>query len=252
MTLKDIVTLKSHLLQSCKDFCIANQLNPRQWTHNRHTGELRMDDKSGATLMFTASKWDPQEPGAYIADIGIGRNRLIMPKGILVFLGYSAGYIDAIVCTVPLGGVSFAEAMRICGEIAAMFEHIGFKAKRINNRLTEQEFHDKGGLRDQYGRWRHDDPLPMDLTLEIKNVNRLPITAFTTVVGKPTPPNVAPTYLIDINYDIMSDGPGDELFALKKARRFVLTGNEQKGIPLKVWFDDPDWRPPNWQGKWLK
>jgi len=248
---KDIVTLKAHLLQSCKDFCIANRLDPKQWTYNEYTGEDIMDDESGP-LMFTASKWDPQEPVAYIADISIGSNRLIMPKGILVFLGYQAGYIDWIDCTLPLDGVSFTEAMRLCGKIAAMFEHIGFKDKNRNDRLTEQEFHDRGGLRDQYGQWLHDDPLPMVLTLEIKNVNRLPITSFTTVVGRPTPPDVAPTYLIDVIYRLTSDGPGDDLFALKKARRFALTGNEQKGIPLKVWFDDPDWRPKGWQGTWLK
>jgi len=248
---KDSVTLKAHLLQSCKDFCRANQIDPKDWTYNEHTGEDIMDNETGS-LMYVASAWDEQKPIAYIADIGIGSNRLIMPTGILIFVGNQAGYINSVDCTVPLDGVSFAEAMHICGEIAAMFEHIGFKAKNRNDRLTEQEFHDRGGLRDQYGQWIHDSPLPMELFLEIKNVNRLPITSFTTVVGKPTPPDVAPTYLIDINYSLMSDGPGDDLSALKKARRFALTGNEQKGIPLKIWFDDPDWRPKNWQGKWLK
>jgi len=248
---KDIVTLKAHLLQSCKDFCSANQIDPKDWTYNEHTGEDIMDDKSGGTLMYVASAWDPQKPIAYIADISIGSHRLIMPKGILVFLGYDAGYIDAINCTVPLDGVSFAEAMRICGEIAAMFEHIGFKADNRNDRLTEQEFHDRGGLRDQYGHWIHDSPLPMELVLEIKNVNRLPITSFTTVVGKPTPPDVAPTYLIDINYFIEFEASRD-LSVLRKARNFAINGNEQKYLPLKIWFDDPDWRPQNWQGTWLK
>jgi len=105
----------------------------RQWTYNEYTDEDIMDDEGGP-LMFVASKWDPQKPAGYIADIGIGRNRLIMPKGILVFLGYEAGYIDWIDCTVPLDGVSFAQAMRLCGEIAAMFEHIGFKSKRIKSK----------------------------------------------------------------------------------------------------------------------
>jgi len=248
---KGMVTLKAHLLQSYKDFFIANQLAPQRWIYDRHTGEERMDDGAAGGLSFEASKWEEHKPIGYIADIGVRSHRLILPASFLISLGQSAGYIYYIDGTVPLDPVNFDEMMSMCQNMGTMFEQAGFKLKNKHDNLTEQKFFERGGLRDQYGQWIHDDPFPMKVTLEIKNFNRLPITSFTTPLADPTPASAAPTYLIDVLYTAESE-VGSELFALKKARRFALTGDEQKAIPLRLWFEDPDWRPEGWQGKWIK
>jgi len=246
----NIVVLKTHLLQSCKDFFIANNLNPRRWTHSRHTGEETMDDKRAA-LMFHANVNRPKDPDGYAAEITIADTKILMPAGRMLHINYTAGHIDSIDNTIPLDTISFAEMKSICADIGQRFERIGFKPLYKEEQMTEQEFHTNGGLRDIYGMWQRNYPVPMKLSLDMKNFNRMAITSFTTPLTQPPPPNAKPIYLIDV-YVSLEREVTSELSALTKARNLAVNGDRDQYLPLTIWFDDPDWRPPNWQGKWLK
>jgi len=85
----------------------------------------------------------------------------------------------------------------------------------------------------------------------MENFNRMATTSFTTLLAKPTPRNARPEYLIDADFSLESEVTS-ELSALKRARNLAVNGDREKPLPLKLWFDDPDWRPADWQGKWLK
>jgi len=247
---ENIIILKTHLLQSCKDFFLANNLNPRRWTHNRHTGEFRTDYLRGA-LMFNADVNRPEDPDGYAAEITVMGEKILMPAGRMVHIDYQAGYIRSISSVLPLDTIDFERMKELCGYIAMRFSLLGFNPVYQEAQMTEQEFHENGGLMDSYGEWKIDRPVPMELVLEMNNFNRMSTTSFTTLLAKPTPRNARPEYLIDAQVSLEMEAD-NELDALMHARNLAVNGDRDKPLPLKVWFDDPDWRPADWQGKWLK
>jgi len=245
-----IVIRKAHLLQSCKDFFLANNLDPKRWAYDRHTGEEETDYLHGP-LMFNADVNRPEDPDGYAAEIGVAGTTILLPPGRMVHIGYTAGHIDSISAVLPLDTISFDEMRSICRNIGVQFEHIGFKPVRKQDQMMEREFHARGGRRNQYGKWQLDYPVPIRLALEMKNFNRMATTSFTTVLAEPTPRHARPTYLVDVYISLESE-VRSELSELLEARNLAVNGDRDKPLPLKVWFDDPDWRPANWQGKWLK
>jgi len=246
--LQPLIVLKTHLLQSCKDFFIANNLDPKRWTHNPHTGELTMHH---LTFMFNADVNRPEDPDGYQAEITVMGRKILMPASRMVHISYWAGYIDSISSVLPLNTISFNEMKSICADIASRFEPLGFKSLYKEDQMTEQEFHENGGFMDAYGEWQIDYPVPAELTLEMENFNRMATTFFITPLTKPTPRNAQPAYLIHAYFSLESE-VRSELSALTWARNLAVNGDRDQYLPLKVWFDDPDWRPANWQGKWLK
>jgi len=247
---ENIVVLKTHLLQSCKDFFLANNLNPRRWTHNPHTGEQTTNDKR-IIFMFNADVNRPEDPDGYAAEITVMGEKILMPAGRMVHIDYQAGYIRSIASVLPLDTINFERMEELCGYIAMRFAPLGFNSLRKKNRLTEQEFLEKGYSMYSYGKWLSDHPVPTKLVLEVKNFNRMAISSFTTLLAKPTPRNAKPEYLIDAQVSLESE-VRTELSDLEEARNLAVNGDRDKPLPLKVWFDDPDWRPADWQGKWLK
>lgn len=245
---ENIVVLKAHLLQSCKDFFIANNLNPRRWTHNRHTGELR---DHYLPLMFNADVNRPEDPDGYAAEITVKGEKILMPAGRMVHISYWAGHIRSIASVLPLDTIDFERMEELCGYIAMRFSLLGFDIASKRKRLTEQEFIEKDHRMYLYGEWKNDSPIPVELTLEVKNFNRMAISSFTTLLAKPTPRNAKPEYLIDAQVTLEREAD-NELSALMYARNLAVNGDRDKPLPLKTWFDDPDWRPADWQGKWLK
>jgi len=244
----NIITLKAHLLQSCKDFFLVNNLNPRRWTHNPHTGEMIAHDFS---FMFNADVNRPEDPDGYEAEVSVAGTQILMPAGRMVHIGNSAGHIDSIASVLPLNTINFEEMKSLCSYIAMRFGLAGFKPVRTNAQMTEQEFLEKGLPRRQYGEWRLDAPVPIYLEIAMKNFNRMAITSFTTPLAKASPRNAKPEYIIDVDLGIESEVRA-ELYDLEYARNLAVNGDRNQPLPLKVWFDDPDWRPANWQGKWLK
>jgi len=244
----NIIIRKAHLLQSCKDFFLANNLDPRRWTHSPHTGELR---DYYLPLMFNADVNRPEDPDGYAAEVTVAGTKILLPAGRMGHLGNTAGHIDSIASVLPLTTISFDEMKSICRYIAMRFELAGFKPVRKDDRMTEKEFHEKGGRLYYYGEWQIEYPVPISLDLAMKNFNRMATTAFTTPLAKPTPRNAQPVYLIDVYIGLEREA-SSELSKLRYARNLAVNGERDQDLPLKVWFDDPDWRPADWQGKWLK
>jgi len=245
---ENIIILKTHLLQSCKDFILANNLDPKRWTHNPHTGEL---ETYPIALMFNADVNRPEDPDGYAAEITVMGEKILMPAGRMVHIGYDAGYIRSISSVLPLDTINFERMKELCNYISMRFSLLGFNSVHQAAQMTEQEFHEKGGLMYQYGKWQIGAPIPMKLVLEMNNFNRMATTSFTTLLTKPTPRNAKPEYLIDARFALESEVTS-ELDSLEYARNLAVNGDRNKPLPLKVWFDDPDWRPADWQGKWLK
>lgn len=154
-------------------------------------------------------------------------------------------------CLVPLKTVSFDEAIEICTQIAKSFEKQGFKSKRRNKKLTESNFGDQTFKQwDSFGDWATEGDKPIELGLTIKNFNERPPAAFNMPLSKLEPKDIPVSYIISLN--IFPDHScTQELIELEKARNLAVNGDEKKGVPLKMWFDDPDWRPKGWKGKWL-
>jgi len=229
---ENIVVLKAHLLQSCKDFFLANNLNPRRWTHDRHTGELR---DYYLPLMFNADVNRPEDPDGYAAEITVKGEKILLPSGRMVHIGYDAGHIRSIASVLPLDTIDFERMKELCNYIAMRFSLLGFNSVHQAAQMTEQEFHKKGGLRYPYGKWRIDHPVPMKMVLEMKNFNRMAISSFTTLLAKPTPRNAKPEYLIDADVSLESEAR-TELSDLEEARNLAVNGDREKPLPLKLWF----------------
>jgi len=245
-----VVTLEGSLLQTVKDFINHNGLDIEKYAH-WSDGEPRMDLFPGP-MIFSVRPQEGGSPSGYAMNIQTKNGSIHLPAGGQIFIGHGAGRIDSIDSTLPLRTLSFEEVMALARQIDDNITSLGYKAKIAYRNMTEEEFQEK--LRKSFGanlyaKW--DAGAGGVIAMRIKPFSKYARVAFTTPIGRAPNREAPETYLLDfymgVGFPVM-----EEISALRKARRLALTGDKEGRFPVKIWFDDPDWRPDDWQGQWIK
>lgn len=247
---QDIIPVKAFLLQTCEDFFQNNKFDFEKYLYNRYDNNAPFTTKNSIPYHFTAQLEKPGDPDGYRLIFSY-KDGIFLPAGRYISIQYYAGHISWLDCLVPLKTVSFDEAIEICTQIAKSFEKQGFKPQRLNTQLTEINFGDQTyGQWDTFGSWATEGDKPLEMAITIKSYNERPPAVFNMPLSKLEPKDTPVSYIISL--DISPDfSCTRELIELEEARNLAVNGDEKKGVYLKMWFDDPDWRPKGWKGKWL-
>ena len=251
---KDIITFKTALLQSGHDFLALNNLTQKRWTNKRYalTGDDAVMEDNSAPLAYSANINNEDDPLGYAVEL-LDLNIVSLPAGRLCFFMMTAGRIDSISLTLPLEPLSFDAMKMTAAVIDQSFEQAGYSFLRGNREMTESSFGDNRRQKlDTYARWRiPSKESSFNFTLQINAYDSYSSVAITTPLSPAPSFEDRRKYLL--NFFAYVDGEASrEQVALEKARRFAINGDIAKPIALKIWLDDPDWRPENWSGKWIK
>jgi len=242
-----IVTLEGGLLQTVKDFTDINRLDIRRFTH-RSDGKIR-SDLTPVPMIFEVQPQDEGSPSGYAMNIYAKNGFIHLPAGGQVNVGHRAGRIDYIHSTMPLRTLSFDEVMALARQIDDNITTLGLEPEFAYRDMTEEEFQEK--IRNYesniYAKWRANGRIEM----RIKPFSGYARVAFTTPIGSVPDKSTPETYLLSFSLLASSDAIR-EMSALREARSLALTGEKEGDFPVKIWFEDPDWRPEGWQGKWIK
>jgi len=247
--LGSVVTLEGSLLQPVKNFVNNNKLDMRRFT-NRSDGTVRTD-KTAIPMIFSVRPREEGSPSGYAINIYTKNGFIHLPAGGQIFVAHQAGRITSISSVMPLRTLSFDEVMALARQIDDNITALGFEVEFANRNMTEEEaLEDTRNLsRIIYAAWGK--RTEAGITMTLKPFSKYSRVAFTTPIGSPPNKQEPETYLLDFDMSV-GWAERDELRELKYARRRDITGDEDGDFPVKLWFDDPDWRPADWQGKWLK
>jgi len=242
-----VVTLEGGLLQTVKDFADINGLDIgkyEKWSDGRPQMDI-----ANAPMIFAVRPQDEGSPSGYAINIRVGGSFIHLPAGGQINVSHDVGRIDSIYSTMPLRTLSFDEVMALARQIEDNITALGFEPEVAYRDMTEEEFQEKirNHKSNLYAKWKEHGSIEM----RIKPFSGYARVAFTTPIGRVPDKSVPETYLLDFDLRVGSD-VRREMSALTYSRRLAITGDKQKGFPVKIWFEDPDWRPEGWQGKWIK
>jgi len=242
-----VVTLEGGLLQTVKDFTDINKLDIRKY-ERWSDGEQRMDSFLGP-MIFSVRPQEAGSPSGYAMNIYAKNGFIHLPAGGQIFVGHRTGRIDSIYSTMPLRTLSFDEVMALARQIEDNITALGLEPEVAYRDMTEEEFQEK--IRNYesnlYAAWEANGSIEM----RIKPFSSYARVAFATPIGGVPDKSAPETYLLTFDLNVSSD-VSREISALRRARSLALTGEKEGAFPVKIWFDDPDWRPEGWQGKWIK
>lgn len=245
-----IIPIKARFPETCKEFIAVNQVDPTKYLYSEYNDHALLLTDAYIPFYFQADRNKPDDPAGYSLHFG-EKDPVILPAGRFISVMHDVGLLYFITCLLPLETVSFDQALQMCRQMAKSFENRGYKLKKLNEQLSQKTFGDQSfDAWDIFGTWVISTPLPIELNLVIKNYNKMSFTTFTTPLSAPIPIDAPATYLVEVSISL-DWACNRELFALRKACNLAVNGDEKKPIPIKIWFDDPDWRPEGWQGKWL-
>jgi len=243
-----VSTLEATLLQTVKGFCVRNRLDIKKY-EVLSDGRPRIEGEAG-TMYFTVRPKERGTPQGYAINIHTKRGMIPIPAGGMTSFKHEAGRITEVTSILPSRTLNFTKIMVVAGRIEQDITALGYEVER-RNIITEQEFHERFRLgQGLYARWHIKGEWIIEM--RIKAFSSYSHVAFTTPIGSPPDVTQEPeSYLLDF-YMVVDDPISDEIYQLQLARRLALTGDKYGRMPVKIWFDDPDWRPPNWQGTWIK
>lgn len=251
---KGIITFKTALLQSGHDFLALNNLTQDSWTNKRYAlrGDDAVMDNNSAPLAYSANINNEDDPSGYAVEL-LDLNIVSLPAGRLCFFMMIGARISSISLTLPLEPLSFDEMKIMAAAIDQSFEQAGYSFLRGNREMTESSFGDNRRQKlDTYAEWRipgKEDQF--EYSLQINAYDSYSSVAITTPLGPAPSLEDRRKYLIKFYASVKGDASREQ-FALRDARRLAINGDINKPIPLKIWLDDPNWRPENWSGKWIK
>lgn len=248
-----IVILKTNLLQKCKDFFAVNNLNPMRWIVDQQGNEVITS--RNPPFIFTADVNKPETPDGYQITIFDSANNLkkpiIIPPGRMVLIDYHAGYIWSISCILPLRPLKFTAAMDLAENISEMFENTNWQVKRKITNLQENNFGvDTFGTRENYSQLTSKTGVPSEVDITLYAFNSMPGIAFTTALTASESADAPSTYLVSLSFTLAFE-VDSELTDLMYKRNLIINGDKRKFLPVRIWFDDPEWRPAGWSGKWI-
>lgn len=239
--------LTFRLGMSARDFFRENGRDPAP--------HVRPETPDDGIFAFTAPAAGSDTPGGFALGYSDGGCQATLPAGRYVQFDHDAGFLINGSATLPLETLPFDGAMRLAREIADGFDAAGWARKRYDlDRITEEGFGAASvGERFEYaGVWALCDRPDLSASLTIKDVDSLPTAPMVPLVpGRPDEPQEDARYILQVLFQMDEFDLSDEASALRDARRRAVAGSELDPVPLRLWLDDPAWRPEGWTGSWI-
>jgi hypothetical protein len=250
---RPIITLTTHFAQHASDFFARNpHIDPGPNVRSEASGKYYMD---WGLLAFVAHASRTDEPDGYILRYKNGDCEVILPAGRAVSFSHHAGFFNSLTSTLPLEPLPYDKMMALAQEIAASFDKAGWKRRKYDESIRQETFGSRSGgsKLEILGQWVlcSDESLYVEILL--KNLNSLPTAPMVPLVpGRRLPDDFPDRYIIQVDFGSKGLDLDNEMVALRDARRIAVHGDEDKTLTLKDWLDDPNWRPPGWNGKFIK
>lgn len=250
---RPIVTLTTHLAEHASEFFAHHpNIDPEPHIRSRSSDEYYGD---WGLLAFLAYANRQEEPDGYILRYKKGDCEVSLPAGRAVAFDYQAGFFTLLSSSLPLDPLPFDEMMHLGQNIADSFDKAGWKRVKYYPNITQEEFGSRslGGKFEFLGEWVPCNEAPFYVLITLKNFNSLPTAPMIPPVpGRALPDDYPDRYIIEVSFSSKGSAILDEGVALRDARRLAVNGDKDKELTLKDWIDDPNWRPPGWQGKYIK
>ncbi|WP_182418072.1 hypothetical protein [Bartonella sp. HY038] len=241
--------LKIQILQKFRDFFISNNINPEPFLINSRDGMDLPDYRSG--FSFPMRNKDGKKM-TYSPKLVNGK-ALYLPEAREVNLDTIAGYITSFLIYLPVKNLDFNEALAIANECAARFSTAGSEPVYINTRkLTESVLAETSFYSATHSIWRCPIQGIRENTYYDCEIN---ILSSKVSVASTLPPAAAivtginaneTVYMLKLKGQIPSPLRA-ELSLLSRIRR----GGPELDMQLRNWYDDPNWRPEGWDGKFI-
>lgn len=189
---------------------------------------------------------------------------MTLPAGRQFSFKHIGGFVQDITAIFPLESMSWDEMQIEYKKFINLLDQAGWvrssgkytPSQPVKDNIVFDDFLNKTGPKwASVGFWEQCDNPAIKVYLEIKHYNSTTSGSFTppAVLSKPLDPNAEDTFLFRMQFNAEYDGPVErEMVRLRDARRLDQTGRMDKEIPLSIWLDDPNWRPEDWDGEYIK
>jgi len=241
--------IKFTMLQSFRDFFLENNIDPEFFLSD--DGEDELDIRSS----FGLGRRNRQgEKMAYNLEI-MGKHSVKLPQGRYVSFDVESGHMYGFMIYLPVENLDLAKALFVANQCASRFSLAGYEQTFANPRkITEELIAETTVYIATHSRWR----CPLQGIREVGHAEySVIITSSRGSYGSTLPPVAAlltgrrldepAVYMLRIEAKASGE-IFDELRKLSRARR---GGVPNSYIPLRDWYDDPNWRPDGWDGKYI-
>jgi len=245
--LGSIVTLEGELLQTVADFTRNNKLNIKKY--ERWSDGRPQMDIAHAPMIFDVDPEKAGSPSGYAINISTPKGFIKLPAGGGVWFYHRTGRITSIASVMPLRTVTFAEAMALARQIEDTITALGIEANVAYHDMTEEKFLEQwrhSRSNNIYATWGEDD----HVEIRIKPFSGYSQVAFISPIGIPNRERPE-TYLVEFTMSLHSPAMR-EIRKLAQARAIDITGEMEGEFPVRIWFEQPNWRPHGWKGEWIK
>ena len=200
-------------------------------------------DTSAHYRQAAVSRWE--DPTKIVLTYLAGDCSVTLPAGRKFSARYMAGYINNVFMMLPLEPMRLREARRVTHGLVRQLEAAGWTRKLYNSPIKRTDFTNG---RKRVGRWHLCGDPEIVAHLMLRDYHDMPPGSLIppAILGG-SPPEDAPLELllkVGIGFTVSYTTERYKMWkALLDARRRAVHGDADKALPLKVWLDDPDWRP---------
>lgn len=230
---------------------------PPMATYEKHLRGPDGDDHSSLYLTDFASGRNLKPTmtgGPIVLKYASAECGLELPGGRQFMAGMSGPIIDRASIIFPMEPLTWEETLKMVAEVKESFEDAGWAVnpQRKVEELTIEAFKmDSGPKSAIIGQWIECGNGPAIAEVTVMHYNSLSGGSFV-----PPRPSFQPsdndgedTFLIYANFTTYPRDLAQNITELVMARRSAEGLNPSyQQLPAKIWLDDPDWRPPNWDG----
>lgn len=250
---RPIIALNAFLTEQASEFFSSNkQIDAQEQIQSKASGEYYED---WSLLSFVAHASREDEPDGYILRYKKGSCDVSLPAGRAVVMQHQAGFFYLLSSTLPLDPLPFKEIMVTARQVADSFDKAGWKRTVDTPVIKQETFGDLslGGKFEYFGEWLPCNDEALRVSILLKSYNTLPPgPSIPPVPGRSLPADYPDRYIIEVVFDSLNSEVDNEATKLRDARRLAVNGDKNKPLTLKLWTDEPAWRPEGWQGKFIK
>lgn len=248
---RPIIMVTAQLGQAAGQFFAANPtIDPKP-----HLGQAGAELPDMGFMFLHAFADRPAEPDGYILRYEKGDCAVSLPAGRDVFFGQTAGFLTNFAATLPREPLSFDQMMALAQEIAARFDKAGWKRLNYNAAIVAENFGKNGPNKTQekLGEWVPCNEAGLVVAIALVNHSDVrPGMMEPAALTAQRPADAPPHYVVEVRFMDSDMALYDEAIALRDARRLAVNGDTDKPLTFKLWVDEPDWRPKDWQGQFIK
>lgn len=207
-----------------------------------------VDDPSSITLTYAA----PDCP-------------LTLPAGRQMQISFEGPVVDSAYLIYPMEPMDWDEMQLMVAQTTDIFARAGWTVKpqprfgpltKILHSITSAQLNKKtyGTKTVRTGVWHPCDTPFVEAIAEVRHLNSAPSGVSIPPAGASAPQNhdAADRFVMRVSFNIDQDTLSQEIKTLRDARRFEVKGTIEVPIAMRHWVETPDWRPENWQGRWIK